>query len=357
MNHLDVSKFYENALTAVSRSYTYWEEAKLGPPSLSDMRKASAVIYFTGNNLNGFGPQNSNYEALEGPLNPTDVTVLHSYLDQGGKVFVSGRGAVLSDPYWSALVMGAGPDNLSLYDTTRNDKTEVGGVSPPHPSAVRDTRDTVRRNIWLFSGFKGIDFSTRGNGARDNLATVSKGVQAAFGSALVGVPGLEPVSGSFGWQGSAHGQAVLRSTDVSLVDSGQDVGIVSSDEASLVHAAKYPGRSVLFSFGFEGINDNTGFATRAQVMRRVLSWLDDKPVAAVANRRYSARRNVTLVATLQHGTKPVQFAWQVGGVKLKPSAHPTVYRFSRAGTYRVRVLITDDLGHTALSGWRTVRAA
>ena len=65
-------------------------------PSVQDMKKASAVIVFTGDNLNGFAAQNSDQEALLAPLSAADLSVLHSYVAGGGKLFVSGKGAALA---------------------------------------------------------------------------------------------------------------------------------------------------------------------------------------------------------------------------------------------------------------------
>lgn len=362
--HKDVRHWYEVALTVIGRPYIYWDESILGTPSLQDLKQASAVIYFTGSNLNELAPQNSNAETLAGPLSPADVSVLHSYLDAGGRVFVSGMGAALSDPYWSYIVMGGLPtglafdgagSDLSLYDNSKNDKSHKGGISPPRPSAVPDTNTRGPSNKWIFGGLKSIDFSSSGDGARDNLAAYSSTVAHVLGEGMVGVPGLVPVRGNFDSQGTAYGQAALRTTNKSLVRAGPDVAVVSSDESSFQHRATYPGRSVMFSFGFEGINDNTGYASRAQVLQRIFQWFDDKPVAGVGVRGYRSRQQVQLVAVLKGRARPVMYTWQIGGKILRPTSKSTPYRFGRPGAYRLRVQITDSLGHVAVSPWTTLR--
>ena len=50
VQHVAVSQYYESALTAIGKKYTYWDEAKLGPPTLDDLKQASAVVVFTGAN-------------------------------------------------------------------------------------------------------------------------------------------------------------------------------------------------------------------------------------------------------------------------------------------------------------------
>ena len=360
---MSVARWYETALTRSGRAYSLWNEATLGTPSLTDMKRASAVVWFSGNDLNGYASQNSNGEALDGPLSAADVSVIHSYLDAGGKVFVSGMAAALSDPYWSAIVMGGAPSadfvsgassDLSLYDNQKNDKSHIGHISPPRPSAVPDTSTQSHNNKWIFGNLKPIDFSSRGDGANDNLASYSSAVEQVLGDGLVGVPGLVPVRGGVGFQGQAYGQAALRTTRTTLAQAAVDVAVVSSDEPSLSHTAKYPGRSVLFSFGFEGINDNTGFATREQVLSRILRWFDDRPAASIVQMPYRSRQNVQLQARLRSSAQPAEYVWQIGASTLRSAGKPARYWFGRSGSYHVRVQITDTLGHVAVSPWTTL---
>jgi len=354
--HKDFSSYYENALKAIGQTYTYWNEGVLGSPSIQDMRPASAVIYFTGANLNGFNGENSNSQALNGPLSSVDVSAIHSYVNAGGRVFVSGTTAAVSDLDWTACVLGAGAGSLSVYDNASNDKTHQGGISPPQPSAVPDARIDVHENRFVFGNMKAIDFSTKGDGAGDNVARYSTAVETDFGNGLVGVTGLTPVTGKIQPCGSAYGQAALRTTALSLADAGADVATVSSDEPSLTHRASYRGRTVFFSFGFEGINNNTGFATREQVLRRIFQWFDDKPTATVTSSVLHSGVNAQLRAALHAlgGVRAAQYTWQIGKTTLKASTKPVSYRFSRPGQYKIRVAITDSLGHVAVSGWKTV---
>lgn len=347
--HKDVTKYYTDALKAIGQPYTYWDEAKLGAPSYTDMQHSSAVIYFTGSNLGAFAGNNS--EAFQGPLTGLDTSALHEYVDKGGHVFVSGEGATASDTVWSLVVLGAEDAGLSTYDNSTNDKSSAGGISPPQPSAVPDTRFGVRTNPYIFGGMKAIDFSTKGDGAATNLAVKSTPFADMFG-----VNGLKPFFGSAAPYGNGYGSAALRTTQLSTAEGGADVAIVSSDEPTLSHKATFAGRTVVFSFGFEGINDNTGYATRAQVLQRIFQWFGDRPTATVSPTRYLARRSVQLKATLHAGSgiRPATFVWQVGSQKLKTTTKLTRYTFPHAGSYKLRVLITDSLGHSAVSPVKVV---
>lgn len=353
----DVSVYFKNALTALRRPYTYWNIGAQGSPSVTDMQRASAIIYFTGANLNGFGSDNGDFQSLFGPLSSIDMMNLRRYLEGGGRVFVTGPGAGLSDPYWTAMVMGANVASLSMYDNERNDQNAVGGVSPPRPSALVDRRGAILKNPWFFSGMKPIDFSTKGDGAGTNIAVNSKATPTIFGESLVGVTALQPFNGMVTGLGAAFGRAILRTASLSTAVGGGDVATASSDEPTFTHKPKYKGRSVFFSFDFAGINNNTGYSTREQVLRRVLAWLDDSPTARVVQTRFSARRAVQLKAAVRSaaGSHIVKVAWQVGSRTLRASHGPTSYRFPRPGTYRLRALVTDAVGHNALTPWTTVK--
>lgn len=352
--HKNVLPYYEQALRAIHKSYTYWNEASLGPPSLADLKQASAVIYFTGANLNGFAAQNSNPESQIPPLSPTDDSVLHDYLDAGGHVFLTGMGAALSDPYFTAVAFGGYASSASLYDTSVNDKSSHGGKSPPKPSAAPVTGKALPAGTGLFAGMKKIDISTSGNGAKDNLAVNNSAI------GLVGVPGLNFIRGNFDPGIHIFGHPALITTDINVaqgpVDGNYDA-VDSSDEPTFKHHATYRGRSVFFSFGFEGINSNTGYATRAQVLGRIFQWFNDQPRAQVTMGRAPVSRRVRLGARLFHtASRGVTFRWQIGKAALRPTTGPTSYRFTRRGKYRVRVAITDALGHSTVSPWKTIAA-
>lgn len=353
----DVSQYYFDALKAIGRPYSYWDEGKLGSPSYNDMKQASAVIYFTGANLSGFAGQNQNPQALDGPLSALDTNALHQYMNAGGRVFVSGEGATLSDPDWSAIVLGAGYASASVYDNDKNDKAHKGGISPPQPSAVPDVRVAIHSNPYVFGNMKAIDFSTKGDGAGTNTAVYSKSIESDLGDSMFGVNGINPVYGNAAPFGNAYGQAALRTSDLSLAQGSADVAMVSSDEASFTHKVSYHGRAVLFSFGFEGINDNTGYATRAQVLQRIFQWFEDKPTATVAAVHYAPHQPVQLQVKLHTGVgvHAVAYVWKIGSHVVKSKRTLTRYTFPAAGSYKLRVQVMDSLGHVAVSALRTVK--
>jgi minor extracellular serine protease Vpr len=360
IQRLNVTNYFEDALNAIHRPFTYWDDSVLGAPSLADMQQASAVLYFTGRNLNAFAHENRDFQALLGPMNSLDVANLHAYLKGGGRVFVTGMAASLTDINWTGLILGGNVAGLSTYDNDTNDKNALGGISPPQPSAIPDVRAGVRSNPQLFAGMK-LDFSTKGDGAKDNLAVSSDATAASLANnaqseRMVGVTGLQPLAyAGDSFYPASFGKAALQTTDLGHSE-GADVAIVNSDDPTLKHAASYKGRSVLFSFSFEGINDNTGFATRAQVLQRVFAWLDDKAAAQVSAASYRSHTRAALKAALTGATglTVAGYQWQVNGNTLKPTVKPTTYTFPRPGSYRLRVLLTDSLGHSEVSAVKTI---
>lgn len=361
IKHVDYTHYYTDALHAVGKPYTYWNVAQQGDPGLADLKRAQAVIYFTGNNLGGFDPANTDPTALFAPLLPTGEIALRQYVDGGGHLFVTGRGAVLAGTItdWPWIVLGGGPANLSLYDTPANDKKNKGGIQPPQPSMVPDSRPKIVENPWLFSGLKGIDISNKGDGAGNNGGIYSDTLNQAGLPPVIGVPGLSPVQGNNGTEGTAYGVAALRSTRPNLVASssnGAEAGLLSSDEPSFKHRATYRGRAITFSFGFESINSNTGYATRTQVLSRIFAWFNDHPKAAVTTSLAQAHRSWPLKLRLTGLARQAQVVWQVGGKRLRAVKGTAHYTFPHPGTYNLRAEVTDRLGHVAVTAWHRVKA-
>lgn len=365
--HVDYSKYYTQALTDLGKPYTLWSIGAQGDPMYADIKRASSVIYFTGDNLGSFAPQNQNVENLQPPIDGTLEVQLRQYVDGGGDLFYSGRGAALAafNGDWQPILLGAvpNPDYFSLYDNVNSDKKQTGGGQPPSPSAVPDTSANNAKsgtffNPYVFSGMK-FDFSNKGDGAKNNTAIVSSILPEALGTTntLFGVPGLQPIYGNGGSEGHAYGYGAMRTTDLRIAPRaglGQDVAVVSSDEPTFKHQAKYPGRTVEFSFGFESLNSNTGFATRDTVLRRIFQYFGDKPAATVKTVSATHGHPVKLLARLKSG-RIVQAGWQVGSAILPMKTKTTTYTFKVAGTYRVRAEVMDQLGHRAITPWKTIK--
>jgi subtilisin family serine protease len=70
--------YYEGALNALGKSYDYWNICLYGAPTAADLNQYDIVIWFTGNDY-----QNT--------LTYTDRSNLADYLDNGGRLLISGQ--------------------------------------------------------------------------------------------------------------------------------------------------------------------------------------------------------------------------------------------------------------------------
>ncbi|GAC1631210.1 MAG: hypothetical protein NVS4B2_15010 [Chloroflexota bacterium] len=336
-----VAPYYERALAATQTTYSYWNEALLGTPSVDDMRHAQAVMYFTGQNLNGYGPENADPDAVLPPLDPLDLGNIRRYLGVGGHVLLSGVGASLSDPYWLAIEMGATRVDPSIFGQS---SSALGGArrSPGELIAIPDLGGAAHSGI--FSGLRSFDLSMTGDGVHDNGPVYSP----VAGS--IGVPGLRAAQGMVGSGVTAYGRVALRAA-TNHVSAG--VATTSSDEPSLSRTRQFGGRAVFLGFGFESINTRAGHAGRVEAMKRLLQWFNDSPRAFVDTRRAAAGVPFALHAHLVSnvGTRAVQYSWQLGGRYLPGGSPRRTVTVGRPGQYRLRVRIVDALGHAAVSSW------
>jgi len=70
--------YYEQALNTLGKSYDYWNICLSGAPALADLEQYNIVIWFTGND----------YQTT---LTYADRANLAAYLDNGGRLFISGQ--------------------------------------------------------------------------------------------------------------------------------------------------------------------------------------------------------------------------------------------------------------------------
>ncbi len=70
--------YYKEALTALGKSYDYWNICLYGVPAAADLQQYDIVIWFTGDD----------YQTT---LSSADRSNLATYLDSGGRLFISGQ--------------------------------------------------------------------------------------------------------------------------------------------------------------------------------------------------------------------------------------------------------------------------
>ena len=116
---------------------------------------------------------------------------------------------------------------------------------------------------------------------------------------------------------------------------------------------RYPYRSLYLSFGFEGINDDTGYTTREELMGALLNWLTDELMVSLDPAEGVTHDVIALDATVTSSVdaEGVQYRWDFGdGSEIAITATPSaVHVYESAGMYLARVQVTDEYGHTAVS--------
>jgi len=160
---------------------------------------------------------------------------------------------------------------------------------------------------------------------------------------------------------AAHTMIPLVTAKDADVEGGKTaISFGRSSEPGLKHPQEYRYRSLSMGFGLEGVNSNTGFATRQQVATAAWKWLSDEITfgalsAAPKTGHDPSHLKLKATPSSSAGAHFTQFNWDFGdGSPYKPSKTPTVdHKYHNAGTYTVRVAVTDSLGHTAIDS-RTI---
>ncbi|RLF60949.1 MAG: hypothetical protein DRN37_01815 [Thermoplasmata archaeon] len=189
--------YFENALMAAGYIYEYWNRDSQGCPDASYMAAHMAVVWFTGDDYTS-------------TLVTEDINALSTYLDNGGKLFITGQDIgydIRTDPFYANYLH-------AIYNVDDTNIFQLNGISG----------DPIGDGLT-------IEISS-GDGA--NNQNYPDGISPTGGSTAV-----------FQYQGSSHYGAV-----------------------------KYEGvyKVVYFGFGFEAIDSNNQ-GLRTVVMQRVLNWL------------------------------------------------------------------------------------
>ena len=163
------------------------------------------------------------------------------------------------------------------------------------------------------------------------------------------------------------GRGFLRSLEPGSKEEGW-VGIARSMEPTLENEGVLPGpdyRTVYLSFGLEGVNDDTGFNTREDLLMHALNFLQDDLMASLtitgtenqfdlATFTVEAMQTFTGTAglpwTLRLPAEIAQVRWDFGdGSPYFATDTATVQRqYENMGVYTVRAEVMDQYGHTVL---------
>lgn len=109
------------------------------------------------------------------------------------------------------------------------------------------------------------------------------------------------------------------------------------------------GETMYFAFGLEGVNNNTGFNTREDLLRTALHWAWDVPTVSVEVKKAPVGQvtQFTVTAGSTFDAKGVTYRWDFGDGSPFTNAYTsrTVgHVYEKPGTYTVRVEVTNELG-------------
>ncbi len=323
---------YTRTLESLGLSYTVFnaDMAHLSSRfSIGDLLQYKTVLWFTGDNA----AQSSERQT------EADQMRLRDYLNSGGRLLVSGQNvAVVSQ-------LDSGVGNTLLYGGYLgakyiSDDVFEGALRglPPRPSIAAASGASFLNGVRL-------DLSTpvtttAGAGAGNQLSVDEIGMTADFDILNLGYGRVAPLFSALGGRPARTGI----------------VGLSVSSEPSLEEprqALAY--RTAYLSFGIEGINDNTGYATKADVMSKLLSWLTDEArVSVTGPTTATIGTPISLVASGRSSASDATFTryrWDFGdGTPVQDTLIPSVlHPYVRPRTYTVRVEATDSYGHQAIA--------
>jgi PKD repeat protein len=116
-----------------------------------------------------------------------------------------------------------------------------------------------------------------------------------------------------------------------------------------------PWRVGFMAFGLEGVNDDTGFTTREELMGVLFDWLDDEVAVTFDEASYFTPvpfSHVTFSATMTSllDATAEYYRWDFGdGMDVEYTTDPTVdHQYQRCGHYLAYVEALDEYGHKAV---------
>ena len=342
----DYAEFYAGALDSLGVAYDYYnaDAHYANPrtlPTAAELAAYDVIIYWSGDN---YYPNGSFTVAT--PLTVIDMQTLTDWQFGGGCLIASGQDLASA---WDAL--DSGGDGYFLYAGNLGTKylqdsifdPGYAGILPPVPAVVGQPGS-------IFSGLT-LDISGSAPIIEDDeLVGWEDGAANQY---YVDEVRIAPYGDT---EAPDSIYPIFAAIDGAQVESGF-VGAARYDAPTLEQPwTRYPYRSLYLSFGFEGINSDTGFTTRDEVMARMVDFcMDDLSVEVsgpfvVENPFDVATFEASVTSSV--GAAAVEYRWDFGDYwgPFETSTEPVaVHVYEREGVYNVRVEVTDELGHKAIS--------
>ncbi len=309
LGYADYTPYYSGTLDLLGWEFDYYNaDIHFGNPrtlpTAAELAAYDVIIYWSGDNFQS----NSSM-----PLTKIDMQTLSDWLFTGGRLFASGQdlasawGALNSNFLYTSN-LGAEYLHDSIFDP------DLADLLPPKPSIVGQPGSP-------FSGLV-LDLSESGDGA-GNQVSVDEVAHAPFGD--LGIP--------------STAKPVMAAIDGFTLQAGT-VAIARAAYPTLEELVPpYDYRTLYLSFGFEGINGDSGYHTREDVMAGAMAWLLDSNDVTV----HIGLQDVDSIGT--------SYRWDFGDrspYTVANGSNQAVHQYDTVGNYRVRVEALNGWGATQL---------
>lgn len=327
----DYTRYYTETLKNIGVTYDVWDaDERAGMtntlPDANYLAQYKAVIYQTGNNFYPNGSFN-----VPTPLTQLDMDALTEAANDGVPIIAFGQdlaGVTAGNADDASFFYGVTLGAKFLQDTINNEEvfTDTAQLLIGVPqSPYRDMN---------------FDISARGDGA-DNQAYIDEVTGSCFD------PDNPDACDTF----TPLLQYGIRGNDV---ENGY-VAIGTRERASLERPSVISNNTtMLFGFGLEGVNNNTGFNTREDLLRTALRWVWDEPEVTISVNVDRPGRVTTFTAeiTSEFGGEGVTYRWDFGdGTAFTPAYESATvgHTYAKGGWYTVRVEATNEFGVTVVA--------
>jgi subtilisin family serine protease len=293
----DYSMQYKSLLDSLGLTYEYHDIGTTAFPNVLGLFKYRSMIVFTGDNdsFNTSGFFLSDQDALA------------EWLDSGGRLWAVGQ---------------------NFAETS-----DSNGTSPRLGRAR------------LYNGYLGLAFEAESAGAPPLTASglgPYAGMTLGLNQSSIDVSSPIPDTDTYAAQQTT--KRFFETSPASGISHGR-----TSDPTLEEERQEYRYRAVSMGFGIEGLTSGT---TAGQLGDRTMDWLLDKVTVGLASKSIGHGKRVPLTAsaTSSVGAAITKYRWDFGDrSNYVTTTGPTVtHKFSRSGTFDVRIEATDSLGHTSI---------
>ena len=336
LGYPDYTSYYTETLTSLGYSYKILDVDNEAGSNLTqnflhavDLQAYKAVIYFTGD----WWRPNGTY-TVPTPLTSDDMYALNEYAQSGGLVIAMGQDLA---GVWNSTTSSNAHFTYAFTLGGNYLQDSVNGEEISPNFTISSTTNLSMQGLTL-------DLSDAGDGAANQYYVDEIRHNVSVTDSTSVDPSFTPL--------------FYFASDTN-VDEGT-TGMAHREQPSLENpGVAYAGRSVYTTFGLEGVNNDTGFTTREQLLQRALNWGWDNPVASVVISKTSPTQfsfTASLTSNIS-GTTGLSYRWDFGDgtpYSTWSTSSNASHTYAHLGTYSVRVEVIDSLGNHAI-GTRTIQ--